>query len=101
LPPELISIYVSADLEVNREKNKNRFHFTSLILHFVLLMREKNEKDQRFLFIREGTCKPNTPGRVSMSEIVKNDCSDCSGMSEDSSWQQSGVLWFIDGVIQT
>jgi len=70
-------------------------------LHFVLLMREKSEKEQGILFIRIGSCKPNTAGIDSMSEIVKNDCSDDSGMSEDSSWQQPAVLWFIEGVIQT
>lgn len=64
-------------------------------------MREKSEKDQGLLFIRIGTCKPNAPGIGSTSEIVKNDCSDCGGMSEDSFRQQPGVLWFIDGVIQT
>jgi hypothetical protein len=64
-------------------------------------MREKSEKYQGFLFIRIGTYKSNTPGIDSMSEIVNNDCSDFSGMSEDSSRQQPGVLWFIDGVIQT
>jgi hypothetical protein len=63
-------------------------------------MREKRGKNQGFLFIILSTCKANTPGIDSMSEIVTNDCSDCSGMSEDSSRQQPGVLWFIDGVIQ-
>jgi len=75
------------DLEVNCEKHRNRFHSTSLILHFMLLMRENSEKDQGILFIRIGSCKPNAAGINSVSEIVKNDCSDDSGMSDDSSRQ--------------